>query len=144
MITSWSHDAQAGAGRRRSSRCTPEPGTQRFIVVGHSDSAPLPPGVVSSHPTAFRSTPATRLGSPDGRSLDPLHLYRAGPATSRRRVGRATTDSARHFRPRSKRVNISAVVEPDVDDDGYGDESQDNCPTVSNPGQDDVDGDGDR
>ena len=40
------------------------------------------------------------------------------------------------------RVPVSAVVEPDVDGDGLGDESQDNCPGSANSDQRDEDGDG--
>jgi hypothetical protein len=40
------------------------------------------------------------------------------------------------------RVNVSAVLEADVDGDGYGDETQDNCATTSNPDQADTDADG--
>ena len=37
---------------------------------------------------------------------------------------------------------IQAVVEPDADADGFGDETQDNCPSASNPTQADTDADG--
>ena len=36
---------------------------------------------------------------------------------------------------------MNADIEPDADTDGYGDETQDNCP-VANPGQEDLDHDG--
>jgi len=39
-------------------------------------------------------------------------------------------------------VLIRGRVEPDADKDGYGDETQDNCPTISNYTQADSDGDG--
>jgi hypothetical protein len=39
-------------------------------------------------------------------------------------------------------LDIAAVLEPDADNDGFGDETQDNCAGVSNPGQEDIDGDG--
>jgi hypothetical protein len=42
----------------------------------------------------------------------------------------------------SARVNVSAVLEPDTDGDGFGDESQDNCPGLANPSQADSNGDG--
>jgi hypothetical protein len=37
---------------------------------------------------------------------------------------------------------VQAVVEPDADRDGFGDESQDNCPSAANPTQADTDADG--
>jgi hypothetical protein len=39
-------------------------------------------------------------------------------------------------------VLIQGTVEPDADSDGFGDGSQDNCPGAPNPGQEDLDGDG--
>jgi Ca2+-binding RTX toxin-like protein len=48
-------------------------------------------------------------------------------------------------RPRStqdtREVLLNADVEPDADADGFGDESQDNCPTAANPGQENLDAD---
>jgi hypothetical protein len=37
---------------------------------------------------------------------------------------------------------VNADVERDVDTDGYGDDTQDNCPANTNPGQEDTNGDG--
>ena len=42
----------------------------------------------------------------------------------------------------SIRLNLSAVLEPDPDNDGFGDESQDNCPAIGNGTQLDTDLDG--
>jgi hypothetical protein len=42
----------------------------------------------------------------------------------------------------TSRVNVSAMLEPDADHDGWGDESQDNCLGVSNPTNLDTDHDG--
>jgi hypothetical protein len=39
-------------------------------------------------------------------------------------------------------VDVSASVEADADNDGFGDETQDSCPNVSNPDQADGDNDG--
>jgi hypothetical protein len=39
-------------------------------------------------------------------------------------------------------VLVNADIEPDADNDGFGDETQDNCRFILNPGQDDGDGDG--
>lgn len=41
----------------------------------------------------------------------------------------------------SIRLNLSAVLEPDPDGDGFGDESQDNCPAIPNAPQSDTDAD---
>jgi hypothetical protein len=39
-------------------------------------------------------------------------------------------------------LTVNAVIQPDTDGDGYGDESQDNCAGTANPGQEDSDHDG--
>lgn len=46
-------------------------------------------------------------------------------------LGSATVGSTETFvqEPSAVRVPVSAVVEPDADNDGYGDETQDKCPT---------------
>jgi Thrombospondin type 3 repeat len=41
-----------------------------------------------------------------------------------------------------RELMLNADIEPDVDADGFGDETQDNCPGVANAGQEDADGDG--
>jgi Thrombospondin type 3 repeat len=38
--------------------------------------------------------------------------------------------------------NINVDIEPDADGDGFGDETQDNCPGLANAGQEDADADG--
>src|SRR5690349_3511952 len=50
VITSWSHNAQAGAGQAAKLKVyRPHPGPNGFLVVGHSDPTPLASGL-SSHP----------------------------------------------------------------------------------------------
>jgi hypothetical protein len=41
-----------------------------------------------------------------------------------------------------RELMLNADIEPDADADGFGDETQDNCPGVANAGQEDADGDG--
>jgi hypothetical protein len=146
VITSWSHYAQAGANQSAKLKVyDPNPGPTAFIVVGHSDSVPLSPSAVTSHATRIPVRAGDTIGITQT-SAAAIRCVFAGVAGDREAedgpdaadgtpVGFGITFA-------NSRVNISAVVEPDVDGDAYGDESQDNCPTVSNPGQDDVDGDG--
>jgi hypothetical protein len=52
------------------------------------------------------------------------------------------TNSTASYVQNPGRLDLSAVLEADADGDQFGDESQDNCPGVSNPAQTNTDADG--
>jgi hypothetical protein len=144
VITSWSHDAQAGAGQAAKLKVyRPHPGPNGFLVVGHSDPVGLPPGL-SVHPTrlpvqagdviGITTTGSASIRCTFGSGAGDLEAGKGPDAADGFPVTFATTTG-------SKRVDVSAVVELDSDLDGYGDDSQDNCPGFYNPAQDDVDSD---
>ena len=145
VITSWSHNAQAGGGQAAKLKVyRPHPGPNGFLVVGHSDPAPLPPGV-SVHPTrlpvqagdviGITNTGSASIRCTFGGGAGDLEAGTAPDAADGFPVTFMTTSA-------SKRVNVSAVVEPDADQDSFGDDSQDNCVGYFNPTQADADGDG--
>jgi hypothetical protein len=145
VITSWSHDAQAGADQAAKLKVyQPNPGPWDYVVVGHSDPRPLAAGM-NTFPTripvhAGDVLGLTATGTGSVRCLfttasGDMEAEGAADSPDNSPASFATTAS-------SYRVNVSAVVEPDADADNWGDESQDNCPTTANPAQADVDGDG--
>jgi hypothetical protein len=145
VITSWTHNAQAGGGQAGKLKVyRPHPGPNGFLVVGHSDPAPLPPGV-SVHPTRLPVQAGDVIGITNTGSASIRCAFAGGAGDLE--AGTAP-DAADGFpvtftnTGASKRVNVSAVVEPDPDLDGYGDDSQDNCPNAYNPLQEDSDANG--
>jgi hypothetical protein len=145
VITSWSHDAQAGADQAAKLKVyRPNPGPFDFIVVGHSDPRPLVACMntfatrIPVHPGEVLGLTATGTGSVRCLFTTPsgdIEAEGAADSADGSPVTFCCTAS-------SYRVNVSAVVEPDADADNWGDESQDNCPTTANPTQADADHDG--
>lgn len=57
-----------------------------------------------------------------GNAADKLFLVGGSPLE----IGQTSTSG---LTPSSERLNLTATIEPDADHDGYGDETQDGCPT---------------
>jgi hypothetical protein len=145
VITSWTHNAQGGAGQMAKLKVyRPHPGPNGFLVVGHSDPAPLSPGI-SVHPTRLPVQAGDVIGITNAGSASIRCTFTGGAGDLEASSG---LDAADGFpvtfgaTTNAKRVNVSAVVEPDPDLDGYGDDSQDNCPSSYNPLQEDSDANG--
>jgi hypothetical protein len=144
VITSWSHDAQAGAGQAAKLKVyRPNPGPTTFIVEGHSNSEPLTPGTLNTFPTRIPVAAGDTLGITQTTPASIRCIFPGAPGDAEADVGTDGADGAPATSPGTgtARVNISAVIEPDGDSDGFGDESQDNCVGVANPTQADTDGD---
>lgn len=142
VITGWSHKANLASGRELGLKLLRSQGDGTFTVVGGSEMEVLEPSTVNTFPTRVPAQGGDLLGlwignPPMGGPLDfgggascafgaasgnTLHMgfYGAEPA-----VG-ATSALGGDYS--GMRLNVTATVEPDVDVDGYGDESQDGCP----------------
>jgi RTX calcium-binding nonapeptide repeat (4 copies) len=126
-ITSWSHNARVGAGQTftmKVFRKIAEPGT--YMVVGHDGPRPLAASALNTFPASIPVKPGDVLGfnneSPVATSCGfPVtgesYLFRNG------NLADGESDAFSSFP--GFRLNISAVVEPDCDNDGLGDETQD-------------------
>jgi hypothetical protein len=68
-------------------------------------------------------------------------LFRSGAGSDHPPGATATYTNIGCTSGTGKEVLIAGTVEPDGDGDQLGDESQDNCPSVPNPGQENRDGD---
>jgi hypothetical protein len=107
-----------------------------FVVVGESSFESISPGILNSFPTRVPARAGDVLGfsvtaGSNGCVFSSVNIgdvYQG--ASGDPPVG----SSARLTGPSGGvRLNISAVLEPDADRDGFGDESQDACPAEAGP-----------
>ncbi len=134
VITGWSHrgtaeDGSAGSGRLQLWR---QVGMTDFFLVGRSDLESFIAGIVNPFATRVPVSGGEILGL-RGENAGSTYGGMAGdnvlelpggdpaPGETRSAVG-APEDPV-------TLVNVSAVLEPDADRDGFGDETQDQCPT---------------
>jgi hypothetical protein len=131
VITSFSHNANATAGAIRAVVLGPAAAPESRTVVGFSELQTVIPSTLNTFSTRipvpagarlamYAST--TNMGCNFGTSdvADVLMGAVFDPTT-------ATTYTPSNSYPQ-RRLNLSAVWEPDVDQDAYGDVSQDLCP----------------
>ena len=132
VLTSYTHNARAGfAGHLRLLAFTPQ-GAGSYSQVGKSELNLITAGVVNTFPTRVPVPAGAVLGM---QSDEPNMLCADNVVGGTIRVGSlASYDPdapAGNFTGSpagNYYMNLSAVLEPDVDGDGYGDVSQDLCP----------------
>jgi hypothetical protein len=129
VITSFAHAAGVTPAQIRLLALQPV-GADYYLLSGSSGWHPLTPGTINTFQTRVPVPAGALLGiraSADG-------VVCATDSTAGNEVGHGTADpdsTATLLLPPSGfslRLNLSAVVEPDVDGDGYGDVTQDACP----------------
>jgi hypothetical protein len=134
VITGWSQtgsaeDGSAGSGRLQLWRQVGM--STDFMLVGRSDLENFTAGIVNFFATRVPVSGGEILGlrgenaasTYDGVAGDNvLELSGGDPAPGETRSPVGASDPV-------TLVNVSAVLEPDADQDGFGDETQDQCPT---------------
>jgi hypothetical protein len=130
VITSWkvkSALSEAVAERLAVFRSTADAG--KFQVVGESDEANIGPGA-NVFPTRVSIQAGDRVGVVAASLDSPAYCLTGDNGDVAWFLnGSAGTGSARLFAATAEvRVPVVAVIEPDKDGDGYGDETQDKCP----------------
>lgn len=138
VITSWSTkagDAVGVSAKLKVFRATADPDS--FLVVGQSAFraitpsavngpfvariAVLPGDIISAYPGPNGGPCQFATPAGDDASLDRFRVPQSGPDA-------ATGSAMAFFAPSTgARANVTAVLEPDADGDGFGDESQDRC-----------------
>jgi hypothetical protein len=130
VITSWSYQADASPPQVRF-KVAHAAGGNNFQIVGQSDLITPAPGALHTSPIRLSVNAGDFLG-----------LY-----ATNGECGRSGPSYAMHYRPSdigigvspysgpsASQLNIAAVLEPDCDNDGFGDETQDQDIVACPPG----------
>jgi hypothetical protein len=128
VITSFSYGANAAAGQVRAVVVVPG-ATGHFTVVGKTALQTVTPNVTNTFPTRVAVPAGALLGGQV--TAGPMLCAEAGGAGDAISYGVFNPDASNDFAPSASgpyRWNIAAVIESDVDHDGYGDATQDACP----------------
>ena len=133
VITSWRHAGGPNPGSLRLLVVRPSTVTPgAFTIVGKSANQPITPNVFNTFPARVPIAAGQRLGL-DVDAVGNVYCATIGQASDifsfAVGVDTATaTEFSPTFSPSGARLNLSAVVEPDADRDGFGDVTQDLCP----------------
>ena len=130
VITSWSHQAGTMALQMKL-KIARAAGGSNFTIDAESALESLAPSQVNTFPTRIPVSGGEILGfyfSPNGPECQngPLTGYAQASTAGDQAPG--TTTAYVVSGPPGGRLDVSAVLEPDADGDGYGDETQDACP----------------
>jgi hypothetical protein len=143
VITSWSHRGRtppppgtAGSGRLQ---IWDSIGGNNWVLVGRSDLEPFSAGLVTTFLTRIPVDPGDQLGL----RTDELDAGCVRPSVAGDLIGVETPFPTTDPEPGDERtlapsalfrlVNVAAVLEPDADADGFGDETQDACLDEAGP-----------
>jgi uncharacterized repeat protein (TIGR01451 family) len=130
VISRWAYNSNGSAGQKRLKIFRLNAG--RYTVIGESDWQAAPQNQLYRYPTRI----AVQAGDVLGVSTTSANDCRA-PAPSGNQVSGGSGDPAEGTSygqsnfgvfTTSTLLDVAALVEPDADGDGYGDETQDGCP----------------
>jgi RTX calcium-binding nonapeptide repeat (4 copies) len=141
VVTSWSHSAKAGDGQTLKMKIWRPVMGLTYMVVGHDGPRPLTGGAINTFQTSIPVQPGDILGinSQNAAAVSNACLFSApgdpGPIGD---FGDEPDGAQLTFLPNSNvsnfRVNATATVESDCDNDGLGDETQDTDISSCAPG----------
>jgi hypothetical protein len=128
VITGWSHQSQGdvGTGTIRLKMFRPL-GGDSYRVVGESAPQVPAPSTLNSYPARIPVNEGDKIGLATNGPV-PCSQFTASGTYGRvnQDVGVGTTTT---FPSSNGALDIAAVLEADADGDGYGDTTQDLCPT---------------
>ena len=135
VITSWSFQAGASPPTLKLKVARPA-GANTFTIVGQSVLQAPAPSVVSSFPTRVPMEAGDVLGFYVDASGGCAGFVGSGTTLYQffEGAGQPSADlppgsTATFTQAANIQLDISAILEPDADNDGFGDETQDRCPT---------------
>lgn len=134
VITSWSFEAPAGITPALKLKVVRSAGGSDYTTVGESRAETPLPSRLNTWPTRISVNQGdlighgysdTTVGARDGAAFNTVELCCDDPVLDPPPGTTATyrIDSSNY------QIDIAAVLEPDADHDGFGDESQDQCST---------------
>ena len=137
VITEWSHLADATPGQVLRLRLFRHVAGATFTAVAESEDQTLTPSTVNTFQTRIPVSGGERVGidnGPMGQSGTACIYHSTATAAddayySGNDVSPPLGSPAPYFALGQFRVNVAAVLEPDADGDGFGDETQDLCPS---------------
>jgi len=128
VITSWSFQAGAAVAPLRLKLGRAEGPLGTFTIVGQSDFATPVANQLNTFPTRITVSAGDLLGLyatssiPCGQNTGGAGVWTGGPADQQPGTSSGT------YTPGPGSLDVSAVLEPDADNDGFGDETQDCAP----------------
>jgi len=128
VITSWSHQASGSATGMLRLKLGRPAGGSNFTIVGESEVQPLVPSTLNSFPTRIAVKAGDVLGLRTPNSTN-CSVGSAGHVLVQAIGDVPPGTTASYASAGSVRLDVSAILEPDIDNDGYGDETQDCAPT---------------
>ncbi len=138
VITSWSVMGDVSLAAKVQLKVGLEAPDNVYTITGSSVPKQLTPSTLNTFTSRIPVTAGDRLGLrvPVG-AIAPCGVLTGNAADTIRYIGGTGPDPAlgstyaTNTASATVRVNVSANVEPDVDNDGFGDVTQDLCPTVT-------------
>ena len=131
VLTLWSFQADASPPQLKF-KVGRSVGGSGFTIVGDSPRQTMTPNVLNTFPIRIPVQSGDVIGYyHEGPSGGDKCVRNAAPAYSTRfvNVDPAPGSTMTYMTVGALQIDLSAVLEPDADRDGYGDETQDQCPT---------------
>jgi hypothetical protein len=128
VITSWAFQADSAPPPVRFKVGRPGAGNQ-YTIVGASDTVNPTPGALSTNQTRISVQAGDQIGFFTGNGNCAFEVAPAGNLITFFSADLAPGETRTFFQQDERLLDISATLEPDADNDGFGDETQDACPS---------------